>query len=251
VNGPLAIAGVTVAGGLVGLGSGWLAVALEKFEKLEAEERQERLDYERDIAEERSSAAAAGEEPEAARPWSGERYGWTWLERWLSPALGALGFGAFAAHEQFGVGLLIHLLWIAVFVQVVDFDLKHRLILNVITYPSILAALVLSEWSPGLTVTSAIIGAVGVAAFFFVQNLVSRGSIGLGDAKLGALVGAVTGAGPTSAHLGAVYAVIAGVFIGGATALVLLVTRVRGLKDPIPYGPFLCAGAALILYLGP
>jgi prepilin signal peptidase PulO-like enzyme (type II secretory pathway) len=251
VNGPLAIAGVTVAGGLVGLGSGWLAVALEKFEKLEAEERQERLDYERDIAEERSSAAAAGEEPEAARPWSGERYGWTWLERWLSPALGALGFGAFAAHEQFGVGLLIHLLWIAVFVQVVDFDLKHRLILNVITYPSILAALVLSEWSTGLTVTSAIIGAVGVAAFFFVQNLVSRGSIGLGDAKLGALVGAVTGAGPTSAHLGAVYAVIAGVFIGGATALVLLVTRVRGLKDPIPYGPFLCAGAALILYLGP
>jgi len=251
VNGPLAIAGVTVAGGLVGLGSGWLAVALEKFEKLEAEERQERLDYERDIAEELSTAAAAGEEPEAARPWSGERYGWTWLERWLSPALGALGFGAFAAHEQFGFGLLIHLLWIAVFVQVVDFDLKHRLILNVITYPSILAALVLSEWSPGLTVTSAIIGAVGVAAFFFVQNLVSRGSIGLGDAKLGALVGAVTGAGPTSAHLGAVYAVIAGVFIGGATALVLLVTRVRGLKDPIPYGPFLCAGAALILYLGP
>jgi Flp pilus assembly protein protease CpaA len=251
VNGPLVIAGVTVAGGLVGLGSGWLAVALEKFEKLEAEERQERLDYERDIAEELSTAAAAGEEPEAARPWSGERYGWTWLERWLSPALGALGFGAFAAHEQFGFGLLIHLLWIAVFVQVVDFDLKHRLILNVITYPSILAALVLSEWSPGLTVTSAIIGAVGVAAFFFVQNLVSRGSIGLGDAKLGALVGAVTGAGPTSAHLGAVYAVIAGVFIGGATAVVLLVTRVRGLKDPIPYGPFLCAGAALILYLGP
>ena len=251
MNGPLVIAGVTVAGGLVGLGSGWLAVALEKFEKLEAEERQERLDYERDIAEELSTAAAAGEEPEAARPWSGERYGWIWPERWLSPALGALGFGAFAAHEQFGFGLLIHLLWIGLFVQVVDFDLKHRLILNVITYPSILAALVLSEWSPGLTVTSAIIGAVGVAAFFFVQNLVSRGSIGLGDAKLGALVGAVTGAGPTSAHLGAVYAVIAGVFIGGATALVLLVTRVRGLKDPIPYGPFLCAGAALILYLGP
>ena len=84
-----------------------------------------------------------------------------------------------------------------------------------------------------------VLGAVGVGAFFFVQNLVSRGSIGLGDAKLGALVGAVTGAGPTGANLGAVYAVIAGVFIGGATALVLLVTRVRGLKDPIPYGPFL------------
>jgi leader peptidase (prepilin peptidase) / N-methyltransferase len=169
----------------------------------------------------------------------------------MSPALGAIGFGAFAAHEAVSWGLLIHLLWIAIFVQIVNFDLKHRLILNVITYPSVLIAVVLSEWSPGLTVTSAIIGAVGVAAFFFVQNIVSRGSIGLGDAKLGALVGAVTGAGPTGAHLGAIYAVVAGVFIGGATAIVLLVTRIRRLKDPIPYGPFLCAGAALILYLGP
>jgi prepilin signal peptidase PulO-like enzyme (type II secretory pathway) len=251
VNPPLVIAGITAAGGLVGLGSGWLAVALERFERLEEEERQERLDYERDAAEELSRAAAAGEEAVPARPWAGERYGWTWLERWLSPALGAVGFGTFGAHEQFGTGLLIHLLWIAIFVHIVGFDLKHRLILNVITYPAVLVALVLSEWSPRLTVTGAIIGAVGVAAFFFVQNLVSRGSIGLGDAKLGALVGAVTGAGPTSANLGAVYAVIAGVFIGGATAIVLLITRVRGLKDPIPYGPFLCAGAALILYLGP
>jgi Flp pilus assembly protein protease CpaA len=251
VNAPLVIAGITVAGGLVGLGSGWLTVMLEKFEKLEEEERQERLDYEQDVAEELSRAAAAGEEPVPARPWAGERYGWTWLERWLSPALGGIGFGAFAAHEVFGSGLLIHLLWIAIFVQIVNFDLKHRLILNLVTYPSVLAAVVLSAWSHGLTVTSAIIGAVGVAAFFFIQNLVSRGSIGLGDAKLGGLVGAVTGAGPTAAHLGAVYAVVAGVFIGGAAALVLLVTRVRKLKDPIPYGPFLCAGAALILYLGP
>jgi Flp pilus assembly protein protease CpaA len=248
---PLVVAGVTVAGGVIGLGSGWLAVALERRERLEEEEREESLDYERDVAIEQARAADAGEEAAAPRPWKGESYGWTWMERWLSPALGAIGFGAFAAHESFGWGLLIHLLWIAIFVQIVDFDLKHRLILNVITYPSVLLALLLSEWSPGLTLTSAVIGTVGVAAFFFVQNLVSRGSIGLGDAKLGALVGAVTGAGPTSAHLGAVYAVVAGVFIGGAAAIVLLVTRVRKLKDPIPYGPFLCAGAALILYLGP
>jgi Flp pilus assembly protein protease CpaA len=248
---PLVVAGVTLAGGVVGLGSGWLAVAFERREKLEEEELQERLDYERDVAEEHSRAAEAEEEPAEAQPWKGERYGWTWMERWLSPALGAIGFGAFALHEPFGWGLVIRLLWIAIFVQIVNFDLKHRLILNEITYPSVLLAVVLAQWSPGLTVTSAVIGAVGVAAFFFVQNLVSRGSIGLGDAKLGALVGAVTGAGPTGAHLGAVYAVVAGVFIGGATALVLLVTRVRRLKDPIPYGPFLCAGAALILYLGP
>jgi Flp pilus assembly protein protease CpaA len=251
VNSPLVIAGITAAGAVIGLGSGWLAVALEKFEKLEDEEREERLEYERDTTEEATRAATAGERPSQPKPWVGERYGWTWMERWLSPALGAVGFGAFAAHEPWGAGLVIHLLWIAIFVHVVDFDLKHRLILNVITYPSVLVAILLSEWSPRITVTSAIIGAVGVTLFFFVQNIVSRGSIGLGDAKLGALVGAVTGAGPGGDHLGAVYAVIAGVFIGGAAAIILLLTRIRKLKDPIPYGPFLCAGAALILYLGP
>jgi Flp pilus assembly protein protease CpaA len=251
VNSPLLIAGITVAGGVVGLGSGLLAVALERYEKLEDEENEERLEYEKDIAEELSRAAAAGEEPVAARPWSGERYGWTWLERYLSPAFGAIGFGAFAAHETLGTGLLIHLLWIAIFVHIVDFDLKHRLILDVITYPSVVAAVVLSEWSPRITLTGAVIGAAGVALFFVVQSLVSGGKIGLGDAKLGALIGAVTGAGPTTATLGAVYAIVAGIFIGGATSMILLVTRVRGLKDSIPYGPFLCAGAALILYLGP
>ena len=239
-------------GAAVGLGAGWLSLLLERVEKLEAEDREDREAYERELAAARLKAAEIADAPVGEEePWPQETYGWTWLERVLCPLLGAVGFAAFAAHEQFGSGLVIHLLWVAVFVQIVGFDLKHRLILNVITYPSILVALVLSEWSPGLTPTSAVIGAVGVALFFLVQNLVSRGSIGLGDAKLGALVGGVTGAGPTSAHLGAVYAVVAGVFIGGAAAIALLVTRIRKLKDPIPYGPFLCAGAALILYPGP
>jgi len=44
---------------------------------------------------------------------------------------------------------------------------------------------------------------------------------------------------------------IYGIFLGGAVALVLLVLRIRRLKDPIPYGPFLCVGASLILFLGP
>ena len=252
MNAPLVIAGVTVAGGIVGLGSGWLAVALEKFEKLEDEERQERLEYERDVAEELSRAAAAGEEPVAARPWSGERYGWTWLERWLSPALGAIGFGAFAAHE--------HVRNRACSSTCCGSRSSCTSSTSTSSTASSSTSSPTRPSSPRSCSASGRRGSPsparssersGVAAFFFVQNLVSRGSIGLGDAKLGALVGAVTGAGPTSASLGAVYAVIAGVFIGGATAIVLLVTRIRTLKDPIPYGPFLCAGAALILYLGP
>ena len=248
---PLLVAGAAAAGAAVGLGTGWLSVRLERLEKLEEEENEERLEYERDVEKAKADAATAGSEPPKAEAWIGERYGWTWLELGLAPLLAAAGFAAFTAHGPVDAGLLIHLLWVAVFVHILGFDLKHRLILNRVTYPSIIAALALAQVSPGLNIERAVIGCAGVALFFLFQNFVSRGSIGLGDAKLGALIGAVTGAGPDPGHLGAAYAVVYAIFLGGAVALLLLITRVRRLKDPIPYGPFLCAGAAIILYQGP
>ena len=240
-----------VAGAAIGLGSGLLGVTLERVEKLEEEEAEERLQYERDVVEATEKAASEGQPPPKAEPWSHERYGWTPLEYALSPVLMAGGYAAFVAHGPVDGGLFIHLLWVTVLVHILVFDLKHRLILNKITYPAVVVALALAQFSPGLTAPRALIGGAGVALFFFVLNLISRGGIGLGDAKLGALIGAVTGAGNDPAHLGAVYASIYGILLGGAAAVVLLITRLRRLKDPIPYGPFLCAGCAIILFQGP
>jgi Flp pilus assembly protein protease CpaA len=241
----------TPIGALAGLAAGWLSLFLERIEGLEAEEREERDIYERDVAQAQRKATEAGEDVPAAEAWVTERYGWTWIERVLSPLLGGVGFAAFAAHENVDSGLLIHLFWITVFVQIVGFDLKHRLILNRVTYPAIVVALALSFVSPGVTILSSLAGGVAVGLFFVIQNLVSRGSIGLGDAKLGALVGAICAISLDYNHIGAVYAVIYAIFLGGGVALLLLILRLRSLKDPIPYGPFLCAGAAIILFQGP
>jgi Flp pilus assembly protein protease CpaA len=238
-------------GAVAGLGAGWLSVVLERVEGLEAEEREDRDSYERDTAQANLKATQAGEEVRVAEAWAAERYGWTWIERILSPLLGAIGFAAFAAHQPVDGALVIHLVWITVFVQIVGFDLKHRLILNRVTYPAIVVALALSFVSPGLTIGSSLAGCAAVGLFFVLQNLVSRGSIGLGDAKLGALIGAICGISLDYNHIGAVYAVIYAIFLGGAVALFLLILRLRSLKDPIPYGPFLCAGAAIILFQGP
>ncbi|HEX3604651.1 MAG TPA: prepilin peptidase [Candidatus Dormibacteraeota bacterium] len=240
------------AGAVAGLGAGWLSVELERRERLEEEELEERREYEADCIREAEAAAAEGREPAAPPPWKPERYGWTWLERYLAPVLGAVGYAAFAAHDPLGAGLVIHLLWVTIFVHVVVFDVKHRLILNRVTYPATVAAIALAPFSPGLSLPHALAGAVAVYVVFVVQSLLLGGSVlGMGDAKLGAVVGATTGLGLDSRHLGAVYAVIAAILIGGVAAALLLVTRIRGLKDPIPYGPFLCAGAALIMYVGP
>jgi len=251
VSGAVAAAIAAPVGATVGLGTGWLTVILERVEGLQAEEREDRDAYERDVAAAGDEADRDGRERPVAPPWSPERYGWTWLERIAGPLLGAIGFAAFAAHEPAGEGLAIHLLWVTVFVQVVGFDLKHRLILNRVTYPAIAAALVLSPVSPGLTVLHALAGCIAIGGFFALMNVVSRGGIGLGDAKLGALIGAVCGVSLDLGHIGAVYAVIYAVFLAGVVALALLVLRLRSMKDPIPYGPFLCVGAALLLFMGP
>ncbi|MBV8195401.1 MAG: prepilin peptidase [Candidatus Dormibacteraeota bacterium] len=248
---PGVVAGAAVAGAAVGFGSGWLAVLLERIEKLQQEEDDERVEYERDVQTARQQAVVEGKDPPEADPWLGERYGWTWLEWGLSPLATALGFSVFAAHGAADTGLLIHCFWLAVFVHIVAFDLKHRLILNKVTYPAIVIAVGISPVSPGLTLVTALFGGIVVALFFALQNLISRGSIGLGDAKLGALIGAVTGLSTNPAHFGAAYAVVYAVLLGGGVALLLLIARVRRLRDPIPYGPFLCAGAAIILYQGP
>ena len=240
-----------VAGAAAGALSGAAAVAVERVERLREEEDEERLAYQRDVAEAAAAAEKESRPQPDAPPWRDEQYGWTWLERWLAPLLTAALYGAFAAREGPGRGLLIHFLWIAVFVHIVAFDLKHRLILNRITYPAIVLALLLSPVTPGLSLLRALIGGAAVFLFFFAQNLLSRGSIGLGDAKLGALVGAITGLSLDGGDLRAVYAAFYAILLGGGIAILLVITRLRRLKDPIPYGPFLCAGAALVLYQTP
>jgi len=115
----------------------------------------------------------------------------------------------------------------------------------------VLLALVLAVVTPGLSLVRALTGGAVIGVFFLLFHLASRRGIGLGDVKLGALIGAVTGLGfDNPDHLQAIYAVTGGVFLGGAAALLLLITRLRSLKDPIPYGPFLCAGAVLVLFQG-
>jgi prepilin signal peptidase PulO-like enzyme (type II secretory pathway) len=241
--------GAGVAGALVGIGAGAINVLLERVERLREEEDEERAEYEADAAKQADEARARGDEPEPAAPWLPERYGWTWLEWGLAPLLGAFVFSLFAGRQGLNWAGLELFLWIAVFLQIVTFDLKHRLILDKVTYPAIALALGLSAVTPGLSFPRAATGAAVIGVFFLLFHLVSRRGIGLGDAKLGALIGAVTGLGFDSpAHLQALYAVTGGIFFGGAAALVLLITRVRSLKDPIPYGPFLCAGAVLVLF---
>jgi leader peptidase (prepilin peptidase)/N-methyltransferase len=142
-----------------------------------------------------------------------------------------------------------------VLVQVFVFDARHRLILNKVIYPAIALALLTSPVNPLVfgdywlgKLNSSLLGAAIAGGVFFVFVIISRGGVGLGDAKLTFFLGASLGLLPVPTSP-IIRALIYGVVIGGVAAALLLISRVRSMRDFIPYGPFLCLGGAAAMLL--
>lgn len=176
-------------------------------------------------------------------------------EPYWAPVLDAVLLGAL--YWRFGVSAwaLAATPVILVLVQVLVFDARHRLILNVVMYPASALALLLSPLTPLIhgssatmsgRVLAAVLGAVVAGGLFLLVSVVTRGGVGLGDAKLCFFLGAVLGGLPLPVP-GVMSALVQGIFLGGVISALLLVTRVRGMTDFIPYGPFLCAGGLVVL----
>ncbi len=147
------------------------------------------------------------------------------------------------------VKLVLYLLYSAIFALIIITDIERRLILNVVIYPSILLAIVASFFTPGITWQTALVGGAIGFIFFLGAALVGNyffgsGALGGGDVKLAAFVGLITGF-PLI-----IEALVLGILIGAVACLILLVTRVRSLRDHIPYGPFIVAGAVITLLWG-
>ena len=166
------------------------------------------------------------------------------------PAATSLLFAAFAARYGLSPVLLIRSLWAALLVQVIFFDLEHHLILDRVLVPAAVAALLLSFVVPQPGWLQAILTGVGTGLVFLsiaaVGSFVFKAeAMGLGDVKFSALMGLMLG---FPAILSAVFS---GVILAGLVAVVLVVLRLRTMRDSIAYGPFLAMGALLALFRPP
>ena len=169
---------------------------------------------------------------------------------WGPPAVAGVAFAATGAVVGPTPLLAIDWLWMALLVQVVFFDLEHRLILDRLLLPAMAVALGLSIFTPHLGWKLSLITGVAAGAVFFLVamlgSLVLRAEVlGFGDVKLAAIIGLILGPQLT------VDALLLGVLLAGLTSLALIAVRVKTLRDTIAYGPYLCAGAmALLLVRG-
>lgn len=123
-------------------------------------------------------------------------------------------------------------------------DLEHRLIPNVLVGSGMLLVLVFNGLSPMPGLAPAVWGAVVGGGTFGFLALARRDALGIGDVKLAALIGMMTG------FPSVVQALTIGVILGGLAAGLLLLTQVRTGKQYMPYGPYLVAGSMATLLHG-
>lgn len=160
-----------------------------------------------------------------------------------------------------GVSLLIlvrNWLFTAVLIIIFIYDLKYYLILDKLTLPAMLAALVfnltvgmvshqaagikylgLAIWGPYL------LAAAGLAGFFWLQFIISHGKwIGGGDIRLGALMGLMLG------WPQALVALVLGYILGCVVGIGLIIFKKKSLNSQVPLGTFLSVSSWVALLWG-
>jgi prepilin signal peptidase PulO-like enzyme (type II secretory pathway) len=144
-------------------------------------------------------------------------------------------------------------------------DIEQMLIPNVVTYPGLIIVLLISlaimllgvkpHWFFPIPASgffmivynylvNSILGGLTGFILLMLVVIISRGGMALGDVKLALLIGMMTGF-PI-----VIVALFFGIIGGGLVAGVLLLTKRRGRKDPMPFGPFLCLGGIAALLWG-
>jgi leader peptidase (prepilin peptidase)/N-methyltransferase len=135
--------------------------------------------------------------------------------------------------------MLVTWLFLSLLIAVAGIDLEHQIIPDRISVPGIALGFVTSFLGTRTSWLDSLLGLLAGGGVLLAVIVLSRGGMGGGDMKLGAMIGAFLGLKLTLLTL------FGAVLLGGLVAIALLSAGIRGRKDPIPFGPFLATAAAV------
>lgn len=166
------------------------------------------------------------------------------------PAVEGLnGVGYAAMLWWFGPGwpAVVYALWFSALLVVAIIDLRHQIIPDVITLPGIALGFLCAATLLPVGAVDSLLGILlgyglpwGLAAAY--RAVRGREGMGLGDAKLLAMVGAFLGWKPV------LLTILVGALAGSAVGLTLISLRILRRDQYIPFGPFLAFGALVSLF---
>ncbi len=138
----------------------------------------------------------------------------------------------------------------AILIVITFIDIDHRIIPDVITWPSILIAPAAAFIIGHITVIDSLAGiVVGGGILWAIAELYLRWrkqeGMGLGDVKMLAMIGGLLG------WEAALFTLVVGSVIGTVFGLAAMLVRGGRLDMEIPFGPFLAAACMLYMLDGP
>ncbi|MEI6222460.1 MAG: prepilin peptidase [bacterium] len=134
---------------------------------------------------------------------------------------------------------------VAIFVALFVYDLRYMLVPDIILFPGAGIVAVLSVLSSPsmLQVLHLIYGILVYSGFLGFIAVVTKGrGMGWGDVKLGILLGLFLGF-PLS-----IYGLVLAFWLGAIVSIFFLVKRKKGMKDMLPFAPFLISGCLLVWF---
>jgi leader peptidase (prepilin peptidase)/N-methyltransferase len=138
----------------------------------------------------------------------------------------------------------IYILLLSALIVISFIDYKYMIIPNIITYSGILIGFLSAFIFDHTTIIDSLLGILIPALLLLLIALIFKGGMGMGDVKLVSMLGA---------FLGYKYTLV-GIFIGSVfgsvIGLVLMGVGVLNRKDRIPFGPFICLGAVIMIFFG-
>jgi leader peptidase (prepilin peptidase) / N-methyltransferase len=141
--------------------------------------------------------------------------------------------------------IVLGLLLVTALVPITLIDLDRRLILNAITLPASIAAVVAAVVLDAGFVPEQLISGVAAGGAFLLTALLYPRGMGMGDVKLAGMLGLYLGRAVAPAIF---IALVAGVLVG---AVIIARQGAReGRKTAVPFGPFLALGAIVALFAG-
>jgi leader peptidase (prepilin peptidase)/N-methyltransferase len=171
---------------------------------------------------------------------------------WRYPAV-ELACGALfvLAYLHFGPSprLAVALVLLSGLIAITGIDLDHQIIPDVLSIPGIAAGLFWSLVPGGIGWKDSLLGllvggGVFVVIIFGSSLVLGQPGMGVGDVKLGGMLGAFLG------WQLVLLSILVSVLVGGLLAAALLATGRKGRRDPLPFGPFLALGGVISLFWG-
>lgn len=156
----------------------------------------------------------------------------------------ALLFAQAAAAAATPAGFAERALVAACLVVIFFIDLEHQLIFHRVLAMWLLASLLPLVDGGAFNLNGRLVGAGIGGGFLLLLYIITRGGIGEGDVKMSLVAGWWLG------FPGAILYLFISFLVGGVVAATLLAAKIKGRRDPIPFGPFLCTGAWVACYWG-